>query len=263
MKNIKIIVILLIFYFFIIRSKKENFSENISDSKVTPDCSCIKNDGDYIYGQNCEKHNEEYNWCYTVDNKCGMSGEKNWKECGLGPNLLKRLDLIKAKNRQNKGNINWEELKKTIGEKNVNEIKKTLKEDKGSFLFKNIVKKINRRDKKENYNFFNNHIKNHKKSLKLWIKSKIINDNIREDKEIELDRRQNYIVNVVKKGEKLEDKMLYILHKTGNKSNEIKRLLSEFIITNTLIDLSEENKMLSERIKALESLQIISNYGSS
>ena len=120
MKNIKIIIILLIFYFFIIGSKKEQFSENVSEPEETPDCSCKTNDGHYKYGYNCEKHREEYNWCYTKDDKCGISGEKNYKECGLGPNLLQRLDLIDELKKSQDELKSLREVDAVIGIENTN-----------------------------------------------------------------------------------------------------------------------------------------------
>jgi hypothetical protein len=48
-----------------------------------PNCACKGTNGGINVGDDCAKHGYNYNWCYTVDAKCGPGDNTNWKKCQL------------------------------------------------------------------------------------------------------------------------------------------------------------------------------------
>jgi hypothetical protein len=48
-----------------------------------PNCACKGTTGGINVGDDCDKHGYDYNWCYTVDAKCGPGDSTNWKKCQL------------------------------------------------------------------------------------------------------------------------------------------------------------------------------------
>jgi hypothetical protein len=70
-----------------------------SETKA-PNCACKDTAGGINVGDDCGKHGYGYNWCYTVDDKCGPDDSTNWKKCEIdhaATEMAQNTEEIKTK----------------------------------------------------------------------------------------------------------------------------------------------------------------------
>jgi hypothetical protein len=124
---------------------KCGLSDNTNWKKCTPvtieapNCACKGTTGTINVGDDCGKHGYNYNWCYTVDNRCGSGGSKNWKECEVDHTSIETVQDVKVSDegstttKESQTNIVNTGLSKedvaTMIAKATSDLKRSLKDD--------------------------------------------------------------------------------------------------------------------------------------